>query len=33
MAFKFEQLEVWSLALDYVELIYKIAQQLPRNEE
>jgi len=33
MAFKFEQLEVWQLALDYVDLIYEIANRLPRSEE
>lgn len=33
MAFKFEQLEVWQLALDYADLIYEIANQLPRSEE
>jgi len=33
MAFKFEKLEVWQLALEYVDLIYTIAAQLPRSEE
>ena len=33
MAFKFEKLEVWELALQYVDLIYKIAEQLPHSEE
>jgi len=33
MAFKFEKLEVWQLAVDYLDLIYKIAGQLPRSEE
>jgi four helix bundle protein len=33
MTFKFEQLEVWQLALDYVDLIYELANKLPRNEE
>lgn len=33
MAYKFEQLEVWKLALDYIDLIYKIAEALPRSEE
>jgi len=32
-AFKFEKLEVWQLALDYIDLIYEIAGQLPRSEE
>ena len=33
MSFKFEKLEVWQLALDYVDLAYAIAEQLPRSEE
>ena len=33
MTFKFEKLEVWQLALEYVDLIYVIAGQLPRSEE
>jgi four helix bundle protein len=33
MPYKFEQLDVWTLALDYVELVYKIAESLPRGEE
>lgn len=33
MPFKFEKLEVWQLALDYVDLIYGIANQLPHSEE
>lgn len=33
MTFKFEKLEVWQLALDYIDLIYDIAGQLPRSEE
>ncbi len=33
MPFKFEKLEVWQLALDYIDLIYTIADQLPRSEE
>ncbi|MGC8945894.1 MAG: four helix bundle protein [Anaerolineae bacterium] len=33
MGFKFEQLEIWQLALDYVDLIYEIANRLPRSEE
>ena len=33
MVFKFEKLEVWQLALEYVDLIYAIAEQLPRHEE
>jgi four helix bundle protein len=31
--FKFEKLEVWRLALDYIDLIYEIAGELPRREE
>ena len=33
MTFKFESLEVWQLALDYVDLIYRVANQLPRTAE
>jgi len=33
MAYKFERLEVWQLALEYSDLIYSIAQQLPQSEE
>src|SRR3954454_9028149 len=33
MPFKFEKLEVWQLSLDYIDLIYKIADRLPRSEE
>lgn len=33
MSFKFEQLEIWQLALDYIDLIYQIAEALPRDEE
>jgi len=33
MAYKFEQLDVWKLALDYIDLIYELAQNLPRSEE
>ncbi len=31
--FKFEKLEVWQLTLEYLDLIYDIANQLPRSEE
>jgi four helix bundle protein len=31
--YKFENLEVWQLALEYVDLIYTIAEQLPRSED
>ena len=33
MAYKFEQLEVWQLALKYADLIYGIAEKLPSLEE
>ena len=33
MGYKFEKLEVWQLALDYTDLIYAIAEQLPRSED
>ncbi len=33
MGYKFEKLEVWQLALDYTDLIYKLAECLPRSEE
>lgn len=33
MAYKFEKLEVWQLALKYTDLIYDLAGQLPRAEE
>lgn len=33
MPFKFEKLEVWQLSLDYIDLIYEIAHQLPRPED
>ena len=33
MSYKFEQLEVWKLALDYLDLIYKLAELLPRGED
>ncbi len=33
MTYKFEQLDVWKLALDYIDLIYKLAEDLPRSEE
>ena len=31
--FKFEKLEVWRLALEYIDLIYEIGNELPRSEE
>jgi four helix bundle protein len=33
MAFKFESLEVWGLAVDYVDAVYRAAESLPKNEE
>jgi four helix bundle protein len=33
MPFKFEKLRVWTQALDYIDLIYELANQLPRSEE
>lgn len=32
MGFKFERLEVWRLALDYVDRAYEVAEQLPDGE-
>lgn len=32
MRFRFEELEVWNLALDFVELIYKITEAFPQSE-
>lgn len=32
MPFKFEGLEVWQLALDYVDVMYRITEQLPQQE-
>lgn len=33
MPYKFEQLEVWKLALEYGNLVYAIAEKLPAFEE
>jgi four helix bundle protein len=33
MPFKFEKLEVWQLALDYIDLVDELAAQLPKSEE
>lgn len=33
MAFKFEQLDVWQLSLEYIDSIYVLAEQLPRTED
>jgi len=32
MAFKFENLEVWRLALDYLDEVYRLVEGLPRDE-
>jgi hypothetical protein len=32
MGFKFEGLEVWRLSLEYIDLIYEIADELPQDE-
>ncbi len=33
MGYKFEKLEVWQLSLDYVDLLYEIADNLPATEQ
>jgi four helix bundle protein len=33
MPFKFEKLRVWTQSLDYIDLIYELASQLPRSED
>lgn len=33
MPFKFERLEVWQLAIKYIDLAYEIAGQLPKAED
>ena len=33
MTFKFERLDVWQLALDYIDLMYKITEKLPPSEK
>ena len=32
MTFKFERLDVWQLALDYIDLMYELAEKLPSSE-
>ncbi len=32
MPFKFEQLDVWQLSLEYSDLIYEVAEKLPESE-
>lgn len=33
MPYKFEQLDVWKLSLEYIDSIYELAEKLPKNEE
>ena len=33
MPFKFEKFEVWKLAIEYIDLVYEIANGLPRGED
>jgi len=33
MPYKFEQLEVWQLAMEYVDAIYVLAEKLPHSED
>jgi four helix bundle protein len=33
MTYKFENLEVWQLSLEYIDFIYQLADTLPRKEE
>jgi len=33
MTYKFQDLEIYQLALEYIDLIYEIAQKLPRSED
>lgn len=33
MPHKFEQLAVWKMSLDYIDLVYEVAESLPHNEE
>jgi len=32
MTYKFEQLDVWKLSLDYIDLAYEVADNLPHSE-
>lgn len=32
MSFKFEQLDVWKMSLDYTDAIYELAEKLPDDE-
>ena len=31
--YKFERLDVWKLSLEYLDLVYQIADRLPKREE
>ena len=33
MSYKFENLDVWKLSLEYIDLIYQLADILPKKEE
>ena len=33
MPYKFERLDIWNLALEYVDQVYALVEQLPRSEE
>jgi four helix bundle protein len=33
MPYKFEQLDVWKLSLEYIDAIYALAEKLPKGEE
>lgn len=33
MPYKFEQLEVWQLVMEYIDAIYVLAEKLPRSED
>ena len=33
MAYKFEQLDVWKMSLEYLDSIYMLAENLPKSEE
>jgi len=33
MTYKFEQLDVWKLSMEYIDSIYTLAAQLPKSEE
>ena len=33
MPYKFEQLDVWKVSLEYIDSIYTLAEKLPKSEE